>query len=78
MIDKMNEYSEVVGKITDTAAQSITDGEVYNNLMFMKSSAEDSFARLLAVEARDRKQLELHNETRKAVDRQLKSNALSG
>jgi hypothetical protein len=75
---KMSEYSEVIGRITNTAAQSITDGEVYNKLMFMKSSAEDSFARLLAVQARDRKQLELHHETRKAVDQQLKSNALVG
>jgi hypothetical protein len=73
---KMNEYSEVIGRITNTAAQSITDGEVYNKLMFMKSSAEDTFARLLAVEARDRKQLDLHHYVKEDVNRQLKSNAL--
>jgi hypothetical protein len=76
-IDKMKQYSEVVGKITDTAAQSITDGEVLNKLMFMKSSAEDSFARLLAVEARDRKQLDLHHYVKEDVNRQLKANTLS-
>jgi hypothetical protein len=77
-IDKMKQYSEVVGKITDTAAQSITDGAVLNNLRFMKSSAEDSFARLLAVQARDRKQIELYHYVKEDVNRQLKSNTLVG
>jgi hypothetical protein len=75
-IDKMKQYSEVVGKITDTAAQSITDGEVLNKLVFMRSSAEDSFARLLAVEARDRKQLYLHHYVKEDVNRQLRANTL--
>jgi hypothetical protein len=69
----MKQYSEVTGKIINTAAQSITDGEVLNNLMFMKSSAEDSFARLLAVQARDRKQLDLYHDVKNDVNRQLKA-----
>jgi predicted CopG family antitoxin len=73
-IDKMKQYSEVVGKIMDTAAQSITDGEVYNKLVFMKSSAEDSFARLLAVQTRDRKQIDLHHYVKEDVNRQLNFN----
>jgi hypothetical protein len=73
-IDKMKQYSEVVGKITDTAAQSITDGGVLTNLRFMKSSAEDTFARLLAVQARDRKQIYLHHYVKEDVNRQLRAN----